>query len=117
MRETRLDDCTKRLVGTALGELRGPLGGFARDANFVGELSQRLRAIVARELENCDGERKTPIGLADELALATYLTVTAQGTAVRFEPHWLASLTRSLDKTLNESRSPDAETDLKEVEP
>jgi hypothetical protein len=95
-----LDTCTKRLVGSALIELRRAVGRVPNESKVTGELAQRVREIIAREATTDAGDSQSPVGLAEELALSVYLTVAAQESSVELEPELLLSLQHSLNRVL-----------------
>ncbi|RMH22942.1 MAG: hypothetical protein D6696_02100 [Acidobacteria bacterium] len=93
----------------ALEELRRVDREAVWSSRLIGALSQRLRSILAREIGT--GEpREVPEGLADELALAVYFTLAADGPGRGAPPRLLASLNRGLSQALG-SLAPAGRTD------
>lgn len=67
---------------------------------MLGEVSQRVRDVILPELLIGTRSSQSSVGLAEQLALAVYLTVAAQETSVELTPEVLESMKRSLTRTL-----------------
>ncbi len=102
----QLDRWTKRLVSTAVDELRGPMGGLpAEDSELLSELTQRVRQVIAGECELADGRLESAAAIAEELAMLVFLTVAANRRRAALNPELLLALNRSLTRTLRAGMS------------
>lgn len=102
----QIDRWTKRLVRTAVGELRGPLGGLpVESSELLGELAQRVRQVVAGDRALADGRLESAAGIGEELAMLVFLTVAADRGRAELSPELLLALNRSLTRTLRAGMS------------
>lgn len=116
MNETELEECTDELVGAALREMRRSLDWSPEHPALLGELSSRVRRVLQRELHRSPDGWTSPAGLAEELALTTYLTIATEGSETELSPEALLRLSRSLNRTLA-ARAPGCRNDPTRTRP
>lgn len=108
MHPTRLDTWTKRLARTALEELKTELADGTPGPALLGQVSQRVREVISQEFAARAVDPAQRVGLAEELALAVYLTVAAETNGAKLTPDLLPALHRGLARTLDALARPPA---------
>ncbi len=104
MRDGKLDHWTKEVVGAAAAVVRS-LDHPLDNPEDLGELSQVVRGVLSKEVAAARSEQELMPGLADELAMAIYLSLASQVSCAGLSPQVLLRLNDSLSATVELMKS------------